>query len=67
MNNNEILEINTEKIKLIGPSFIDEILPPLILQYGEDKILEIVKFTPDLQGYSKDQILIGVKNRQRTE
>ena len=63
MNNNEVLEINTEKVKLIGPSFVDEILPSLIIQYGADRILKSVKFAPELQGYSKDQIAIGVKNR----
>ena len=65
MNKNDVLEIDTEKVKLIGPSFIDEILPPLMIQYGSEVILKSVKFIPDLEGYTKDQIAIGVKNRIR--
>jgi hypothetical protein len=64
ISKNENLEIDTTGVKLIGPSFIDEILPRLIIKYGSEKVLGIVTFSPPLEGYTKDQVTIGVKNRK---
>lgn len=57
------LLINTVGVKLVGPSFIDEILPALIIKYGSDAVLSTVTFDPPLEGFTKDQIEIGVRNR----
>jgi hypothetical protein len=50
-------------VKILTPSFIDEIIPPLILIYGADRVQKHVSFKPELTGFLSHQVERGVKNR----
>ncbi|PIU01251.1 MAG: hypothetical protein COT74_01745 [Bdellovibrionales bacterium CG10_big_fil_rev_8_21_14_0_10_45_34] len=60
----EPVEISTAGVKILTPSFIDELIPDLINQYGEEKVTSLISFNPPLEGFLKEQISRGVKNRK---
>lgn len=63
LDRNENVEIELTGVKLLTPSFIDELIPPLIIKYGKEKIDQSIVFRPALVGFVKDQIDRGVQQR----
>ena len=57
------LIIDTVGVKTITPSYIDELLPPLMIELGKENVLNNVSFDPPLQGFALKQIERGYKNR----
>lgn len=60
---NTELEINWVNVKVLTPSYIDELIPGFILKFGEEKVKKLVKFNPQLTGFLSEQVIRGVKNR----
>lgn len=58
------LQISREGVKVLTPSFVDELLPPLILKHGESEVSQIVTFEPALDGYLEEQVHRGVAARK---
>jgi hypothetical protein len=52
-------------VKILTPTFIDEIFPELIIKHGLDKIEKLITFTPKLTGFLAHQLERGVKNRAK--
>lgn len=50
-------------VKILTPSFIDEIVPQIIIKYGKAKYDETVSFEPQLTGFLANQVVRGVVNR----
>ncbi|MCB0341714.1 MAG: hypothetical protein H6626_07615 [Pseudobdellovibrionaceae bacterium] len=63
LDKGEYLEILTEGVKILTPSFIDEWIPPLIIEYGEETYQKFIRFEPALEGYLKEQVQRGVAAR----
>lgn len=63
---NSPLEISRDGVKVLTPSFIDELLPPLIMKHGEEKVLSLVKFSPPLNGYLEEQVHRCVAARKKS-
>jgi hypothetical protein len=61
--NNENIVCDWTGVKILTPSFIDEIIPELIIKYGATKIQKHVSFRPVLTGFLSHQVERGVKNR----
>ena len=57
------VEIDRDGVKILTPSFIDELIPPLMVKYGEDVVNKLIKFTPPLDGFLKDQLARGLRAR----
>ena len=64
--NQEPLIISREGVKILTPSFIDELLPGLILKFGEKQVRQFVKFEPPLDGYLAEQVHRGVAARKNS-
>ncbi len=63
LNTNTELEINWINVKVLTPSYIDELIPGFILKFGEEKVNKLIKFNPLLTGFLAEQVIRGVKNR----
>jgi len=61
---NESVICDWNGVKILTPSFVDEIIPHLIIKYGEEKINSLVSFDPKLEGFLAEQILRGVNARK---
>ncbi len=57
------IQVEWSQVKILTPSYIDELLPKLIIKHGEANFWKYVQFKPALTGFLHDQIAIGVKNR----
>lgn len=62
--NNTPITLSSENVKLITPSYIDELLPSLMVELGKEKVLNLIKFSPPLTGYALEQIERGYTNRR---
>ena len=60
---NENVICDWTEVKILTPSFIDEIIPQIIIKYGKPKYDQLVSFDPILTGFLADQVDRGVKNR----
>ncbi len=63
LTKNENIVCNWEGVKILTPSFIDEIMPKLIIKYGREKIDRSLSFSPPLEGFLAHQIERGIINR----
>jgi hypothetical protein len=63
ITSNTPIILSLEKVKLITPSYIDELLPDLMAEFGKEKVLGLVKFDQALNKYVAEQIERGFKNR----
>jgi len=61
----EPVEIETIGVKILTPSFIDELIPPLIVKFGEARIQSLITFNPPLTGFLKEQIERGTRLRKK--
>ena len=61
---NENVVCDWTGVKILTPSFIDEIIPELTIRHGSIKIQKYVSFNPELTGFLSHQIERGVMNRQ---
>lgn len=57
------VQIDTSQVKILTPSFIDELIPPLIIKHGKELVDRLVTFSPPLTGYLKEQVERGTKSR----
>ena len=60
MENNSVC-IDRTGIKALTPSFIDELVSPLVIELGRDKIDQCLSFDPPLEGYLSEQVERGVR------
>ncbi|MFN8945133.1 MAG: hypothetical protein ACK5WZ_10995 [Pseudobdellovibrionaceae bacterium] len=67
IQSNTPIEILRDGVKVLTPSFIDELLPPLVIQYGEEQVMGIISFLPPLDGYLKEQLHRGVAARRKSQ
>ncbi len=65
LEKNEKITISTTGVKILTPSYIDELIPPLVIIFGSEKIKQLVSFSPPLTGFILEQIDRGIKNRSR--
>ncbi len=63
---NEKIIFDWCKVKVMTVSFIDEIMPELIIKYGPEILEKNIEFNPELTGFLKDQLDNGVKSRVNT-
>lgn len=63
---NEKIIFDWSKVKVMTVSFVDEIMPELIIKYGNEILEKNIEFNPPLTGFLKDQLDNGVKNRVNT-
>ena len=55
--------LSLEGVKIITPSYIDELLPTLMIELGKEKVLGQIKFEPKLNKYVEGQIERGYRAR----
>lgn len=65
LTTNTSVLLSTAKVKIITPSYVDELLPSLMIEFGKDKVLTLIKFDPPLAGYAAEQIERGYNNRNK--
>lgn len=65
LENDKSVVIETAGVKILTPSYIDELIPPLMVKHGEAKVLNLIEFTPPLTGFLKEQLTRGLANRIR--
>lgn len=61
---NEKTIIDTKGVKLITPSYVDELIPPLMIEFGAEKTLNLIEFLPPLQGFLSEQVDRGYRARK---
>jgi hypothetical protein len=63
---NKKIIFDWSRVKVMTVSFIDEIMPELIIKYGKEILEKNIEFRPELTGFLKDQLDNGVNNRVNT-
>ncbi len=61
----ESVEIQWSHVKILTPSFLDELIPPLMIELGYDLLKQKVTFNPPLTGFLAEQPDRGFSNRKK--
>lgn len=61
---NTPIEIDRVGVKILTPSFIDELLPGIVLKFGDETVERLVTFRPPLEGFLKEQVTRGLQARR---
>ena len=61
----EVITIDWTQVKILTPSFLDELLPPLMISLGgKEKVMEKISFVPILTGFLAQQLDRGYQLRK---
>lgn len=63
LQSEEKVIISSNGVKILTPSYIDELIPPLAIEFGVEKVEKMITFSPPLTGFLLEQLNRGVKNR----
>ena len=60
LENEESVVIETVGVKVLTPSFLDELIPPLMVKHGKAKVLSLIEFKISVHnlfpGFSLDEV-----------
>lgn len=63
IDNNKVIQIEREGVRILSLSFVDALIPPILLERSEDQFHSFIKFTPPLENSYQDRIQKGVMLR----
>ena len=67
LQHKQSISFDRTNVKILTPSFIDEMLSELAIKFGIDAIQEFVTFNPSLEAFFLEQIGRGVRLRSKSQ
>lgn len=66
LDSNQNLTIDRTGVKVLTPSYIDELIPQFNIDYGKDKVSKLIQFSPPLEGFLAEQVERGTNLRLKS-